>query len=157
VTDLLIPATRALLTGWRGPVVVVDFESPFEAVCLDWPVSADAVILVSVSNTPTPFAVDIRHLRLDLSRAECRDRVARCTFGAPGIVRLFRAANGVATLRGPLGIDFACSDPFAALAFRVPHVPALAALDPSDDTRLADGSRRADAAALARCWEATRG
>jgi hypothetical protein len=153
----LIPATRALLTGWRGPVVVVDFESPFEAVCLDWPVSADAVILVSVSSTPTPFAVDIRHLRLDISRAECRDRVTRCMFGAPGIVRLFRSASGVASLRGPLGIEMACSDPFAALAFSVPHVPALADLDPSNDTRLLDGSRWVDAAALTLCWAATRG
>lgn len=129
---LLLPATRALLKEWCGPVVVRGL-SPFydgPAVLLgpdtrepseragDWSVYLeDGCEVASVSPD---------EIRLDLSRAECRDRVVRVVHHT--MVRF---------------------TPTLPEDYSERMLPSLATLDPDDDTRLPDGSRLVDALSLA--------
>lgn len=77
---LLLPATRALLEGWCGPglldnePVLVDGDNGCVIRLDGTPLDYDTSYL------PVVFDAYMRSrgtLRLDLSRAECRDRVAR--------------------------------------------------------------------------------
>lgn len=148
---LLLPATRALVEGWCGPVIVS--QNTDDAWLSYGEVDQDGDVLVAGSHI-TWYNLD--KIRFDLSRAECRDRVARVVAGlalAPraGLVdsctahtwewapamdqrRWTLSGNG-----GGRGWEH----------FGLKSVPALAALDPNDDTRLPDGSRLVDALALA--------
>jgi hypothetical protein len=103
---------------------------------------------------------------LDLSRAECRDRVARA------IAAIYRPARAACTAPDWYwcddGVDASRLDPewmlsqgVDLLRWYVPgparsshevSVPALGALDPGDGARLSDGSRLVDALALAAVW-----
>jgi hypothetical protein len=160
---LLIPATPELLDGWCGPVVVEHSSGRWlwdgEDECL---VDADGEL-----HTPDMYGdrdgvvlgvgtADVRALMLDLARAECRDRVARVladaavgpgghTSGSEWGCQWGRHGGGSWLLNGVGDLRFA-DEPGSDDAI---HVPALADLDPNDDTRLPDGSRLVDALALA--------
>ena len=149
---LLVPATRALVDGWCGPVVVDG-----RATVTWWDNGASSVWVETTPDGDGYWLIAaIASAALDLSRAECRDRVARVVAGlalAPraGLVdsctahtwewapamdqrRWTLSGNG-----GGRGWEH----------FGLKSVPALADLDPNDDTRLPDGSRLVDALALA--------
>lgn len=147
---LLLPATRALVEGWCGPVVVRGL-SPFH----DGP----AVLLGphDVEEGCEVASVSPDEIRLDLSRAECRDRVWRVVVAALGSPvdrpEVTHDEDGLVILAGDLRDEQAQMYVWdrqgrPAGAARL-HVPALADLDPDDDTRLPDGSRLVDALALA--------
>lgn len=162
---LLLPATRALVEGWCGPVVVRGL-SPFHdgpAVLLgprepsaragDWLV----YLLHDVEEGCEVASVSPDEIRLDLSRAECRDRVWRVVVAALGSPvdrpEVTHDEDGLVILAGDLRDEQAQMYVWdrqgrPAGAARL-HVPALADLDPDDDTRLPDGSRLVDALALA--------
>lgn len=122
---LLLPATRALLKGWCGPgvldgrLVLVDGDND-SVVLLD-----GASVMYNPAHLPAVFDEDLGELTLDLSRAECWDRVCRV-----------------------LQVDFHRGVP-RSWWFIDPYGRSLAGLDPDDDTRLPDGSRLVDALALA--------
>ncbi len=153
---LLVTCTRGLLENWTGPVHgLVQMGVPARAVCTG---DFDDRGRVYLWTDGGDASVRPDEVSLDLSRAECRDRVVRvlasrvpgCNrVGEPHVVqlprgmsRLYFGAHGVA-----LSVQWS-SDP----ALSDWHVPALAALDPNDDTRLADASRLVDALALAAVW-----
>lgn len=77
-TRLHIPATRELLDGWTGPVVFDGYET-----VIRWFDGATDVWIIESPDGDgywfSPTNVDNWPLRLDLSRAECRDRAARVT------------------------------------------------------------------------------
>ena len=70
-SDLLTPATAELLAGWCGPVV----EAGLPVVVLG-PCAQAGAFMVADANGVSGQAW-LSALRLDLSRAECRDRAAR--------------------------------------------------------------------------------
>lgn len=152
---LLLPATRALLEGWCGPglldnePVLVDGDNGC-VIRLD-----GTLVEYDTSYLPVVFDTDMRPcgtLSLPLSRAECRDRVARVL----GDVRLIRI-RWTTSLRFRYGYSrsAALDGPEEAVFWDLhgdaghPEVAAFAHLDPNDDTRLPDGSRLVDALALA--------
>ena len=155
MSDLLLKATPALLDGWCGPVVV---EIPHHGHAGSIALGADLVPLcwdeVGCCDLPDGYSSAAPHY-LALSRAECRDRVARVVFGRVASPRCWRAHRA----GRPMGVAFRMTlgdvwyeggdwwdggqghDPAR-------FCPALASLYPSDDTRLPDGSRLVDAQAL---------
>ncbi len=161
---LLIPCTRALLEGWTGPVHgYVSGGLPTRAVCIgDFDANGDVYLWTEVGSDPVPPS----SLSLDLSRAECRDRVARV------LVATYRPARSACTAPDWYWCDDGDDGPQAEpewtlnqgadlLRWYVPgparsdhevSVPALGAVDPGDGARLPDGSRIVDALALAAVW-----
>lgn len=171
---LLVQATPDLLEGWCGPVVVRDRTTEHHTV---W---QNGGWLDTFTRRWRPLGDGNVHL--DLSRAECRDRVARV---------LARVLGGTA----PNGVTWSCNSYHRRKCWHlfchgapmldrdgsgrprpVPpsrpqhfggqawpnrgwylHVPALSALKNNDDTRLPDGSRLVDALALAEVWRAVGG
>lgn len=169
-SDLLTPATADLLEGWTGPVVARDRAGGDEPAIVDgdnqvvWLLDGSTVDY-NTSYLPVLFDDQMNHVEilLDLSRAECRDRVARCL-----AVRLYPAeapfvaaavVPGRRAFGWPEGLTFGLSVVTVADGerWRAFDCDEVAALDPSDDTHLPDGSRRVDALALQLCWEASRG
>lgn len=163
---LLIKATPELLEGWCGPVRVPDPAWRSAAV---WGPSEDPDC-PGCWLTWAPF-LGLQQwiadqIRLDLSRAECRDRVVRvlaweCRYVPEG-AWWWNIGDGRWSLRAPLGggkgyVTFRSPGSPEPSEAR-PEVSALADLDPTDNTRLPDGSRLVDALALAAVWrEVTRG
>lgn len=154
---LLIEATPALLSGWAGPVVftrgggtpgvvvgTTRLGSTGEWVPLVWWLPDDDGL-----GEAKPSHVS--SLSLDLSRAECRDRVARAA--APHVFGDILASDILLTACmvpgrtiGPLVMGMSITTVHEGERWR--HVEACADLDPLDETRLHDGSRRVDALAL---------
>ena len=95
--------------------------------------------------------VPVRLLYLDLTLKQCRDCVdgvvGEKLAGSRGVGVLFYSPGtggwSMAFSAGHLGVHFSPDGPHDGI-----HVPALADLDPHDDTRLPDGSSRVDALAL---------
>ena len=173
-SDLHIQATPELLDGWCGPVVLTS-RSGLTRLC--W---MDGELYDS-SGWCEDSEQYIPMLRLDLARAECRDRVARVAGVALGIHTTGGAKwvhrggcewalrgdpwRGMSTGSPPLDYSERRLCPYLTDGIRRlgdrrgmgslwSCVPALADLDPTDDTRLPDGSRRVDAQALGLVWEA---
>lgn len=152
---LLLPATRELLEGWCGPglldnePVLVDGDNGCVIRLDGTPLDYDTSYL------PVVFDAYMRSrgtLRLDLSRAECRDRVARVVAAGRWPMQVqstalrwgTRIPEERAWVLGGAWVYTSCvEEPDEVL------VTALADLDPTDDTRLSDGSRLVDALALA--------
>lgn len=144
---LSVAACPGLLADWCGPA---RDDQGREVMC------TGAVERVGTENGLSAFVMDantgvrwwapLATLSLDLSRAECRDRVARQTFDDPCPVCIAVDEDGVMLWHG--GVPVAAADEDSARMFAVPHVSALAALDPNDDRRLPGGSRWVDARAL---------
>lgn len=177
MSDLHVTATPDLLDGWTGQALLQTQGARWvEGVVLD---GDHAAHFVGGSVYRDSIELDlIRRIRLDLSRAECRDRVCRVL-----AARLLREvpANGdgyswrmepvscswelqthnrnwMARFAADTSGWFAVDEGNRTGRFPSRSVPALADLDPDDDTRLPDGSRRVDALALAACWrEVSRG
>ena len=124
--DLLLKATHELLDGWCGPVMWRGL-----LVHCKGTVVGDEVW---VCDHRGQFLVSLADLHLDLSRAECRDRVAR-------VVRRHEP-YGLTWLPGDGGVHW-----MVRAVSRSEWLDA-AGLDPNDDTRLPDGSRLVDAQAL---------
>ncbi len=172
-SDLLLPATAALLDGWSGPVIV-DLGTGDR---LDAAVLSNGDVLLGridvFGEAPAYDYIDSEaalpdgfSLHLDLARAECRDRVARVVHdtaahrsdsggglsvwyfdGAWHITRpVFRRGQ----TRGGLSAWDGRSRwrPLVPQHRTLIKAPGLAGLDPDDDRLLPDGSRWADAAAL---------
>ena len=118
MSDLLLKATPSLLDGWCGPVSRQIPECDFEPGPFAWP-SEQTVGWV------------LHCYSLDLSRAECRDRVARLLRRNKYGLQLWLDGHRVMVSAK------------SATAFYEMHD-----LDPNDDTRLPDGSRLVDAQAL---------
>lgn len=169
--DLLLEATLALLDGWCGPIVVRrgTTHTPLwiPGVWLGWS-DEDAATLNYEAVDPTleNGAAEFRdevEVYLDLSRRECRDRVARALAVplwelyasqrakvhapkpspyAPGhLVRWRHDPHGYTV------VHWAVSDNDGSWRMRVRFF-CLADLDPNDGTRLPDGTRLVDALAL---------
>lgn len=159
---LLVPATHSLLDGWCGPVRTpkgaevsigrVDIEDgPFGPVL--------AALTVRLSDGVEHW-LDLRNIALDLSRAECRDRVARVLAAQ---LRGDRVPTAIApewtphlrTRSAAGGLGHVNDGGWWHLwiggyrRFDAGAIDALSALDPHDDARLPDGSRLVDALALA--------
>lgn len=161
---LYLPASRALLDGWCGPVEARDANGVWHpCVTLGWSGNENipGAWVYSEAQAPLFGAEEERgadfvsavHLRLDLSRAEVRDRVAR-VLAAQALDLPVASGVAVQFVRNPLGgrmLAFAVTDGRSVVTAAVDSItcPALAALDPDDDTRLPDGSRLVDALALA--------
>lgn len=151
--ELLIPATAALLDGWVGPLVYVgdDGAERWSCVVESWSpdrsrVRVVGVILPGMAGVTAGCAIS--ELRLDLSRAECRDRVARVIDGSgPLVTEIYTAYPGPIS-KISIGCTLYISQPYGRGWGEPRCIPALAALDPADDRRLPDGSRWVDAAAL---------
>lgn len=144
---LLVPATQALLDDWCGPVLVDGLPSITNLGEVLWRGPGQGEPRWWYWENPD-------RVELDLRFAECRDRVCRVLIASrrpvmrahhgarfrPGVTR------GIWVLHG----DQSESETFAASGLGSwTGVPALADLDPTDDTRLPDGSRLVDALALA--------
>lgn len=141
---LLLQATPALLDGWCGPVEVDGRETVVDRGRVldfaDWEPAEDFIAGVW----------------LDLSRAECRDRVARVVAAVLGVPLAERGALWMHQGAGIWGL-FCGSRSFLFKGKPdrrfSPNNPTwvknLDSLDPEDDTRLPDGSRLVDALALA--------
>ena len=168
--DLLIPATAELLDDWFGPVVYLDCAYP-------WVIRhvRDGAYVVQGTGDGTrgsggggyDSGADLDDLRLDLSRAECRDRVARVLAQninkapmsagirqgatAPDAAFRFPKSGGSFTLAGAQEGNGGGGPSMTWLAC-VGSCDGLVGLDPLDDARLPDGSRRVDALALAAVW-----
>ena len=165
--ELLIPATPELLTDWCGPVwwsgrlwaSLGAFLTPDGPVVTLAPLAAASVL------APLTHA-DLHEVRMPLARAEVRDRVVRVLAS-----RLGHAGERPEVLLTEDGYSIVVGDvldadghmyvwdrngnPARVGRVAVPAlvaVPSLADLDPTDDTRLPDGSRRVDAVALGRVW-----
>lgn len=173
---LLVPASAALLDGWCGPVVLLDphergsdlvgahlYRDGQVSVFADW--TARRTWSTSVSSIHGV----LDRVMLDLSRAECRDRIIRALIAMlwPGD-RLDRVAldggpwasdrfdgwtlgtwnrNWSAHFRaGPPARETA--DEHSPYTWLI-RLPGLAGIDCLDDTRSPDGSRLADNLALA--------
>ena len=163
--DLLLPvaACPGILDGWCGPVLVDTHDGPLEAAVLvgtdDRPPEhrAGPYLLCrhegwDLGAGETLMSSDAGGVYLDLSRAECRDRVARW-------LRPDASGTGVSAMLcpnrdGPMlvltrsMIDYTGCLSTMTSGYGSCAIPALALLDPSDDTRLPDGSRRVNALAL---------
>lgn len=160
---LLIAATSELLEGWSGPVVVVDGDHLLECVHLGVAHGRDGwVALGELAIRPGAPVVDalqrpIGDVRIDMRRAEVRDRVARVLTAAEerpcgwndalvehawqcdGFDLVWDEGRERRGLHGDLKVSEAATQ-------------ALVALDWEADDDLADGSRRVDALALAVVW-----
>ena len=166
---LLAPCARALLDGWTGPVHgYVHAGVPCRAICTGDTTDDGRILLSTEKGDALELPAD---LSLDLSLAECRDRVVRA------LVATYRPKRSACTAPDWFWSDGGYDDPsvpewtlsqgadllrwYAPGAARIIHevsVPALGALDPGDDARLPDGSRLVDALALAAVWrEVSRG
>ena len=176
MSDLLLEAPPALLDGWCGPVVYRAGGRTPGVVVGTCEHKGTRVFRVWWESPAHPHGTGHpthpSALLLDLSRAECRDRVARVVAAvmrldtangvqyllrsgepqdAPGFIeacggRIFVTASlDEGTMASPL-------DPWLMASSEPDEpwltVPALATLDPNDNTRLPDGSRRVDALAL---------
>lgn len=146
MSDLLLKASPSMLEDWCGPVATTLGQ---------WTVALDGRVPSSI-----PWRPDSLHL--DLSRPECRDHVKRlvarrrwyhdldestlvwfCTpvsDTAPGDDRHHRW--GMESNRGAMVYQPAWAPKHEG------NVPELRDLDPTNDTRLPDGSRLVDAQAL---------
>lgn len=170
---LLAPCTRALLEGWTGPVHgyltlapptggsgYAHNGIPARAVSIGEfdPLYGRAMLWTQAF----PGLASVEDLSLDLSIAECRDRVARVlatllggrptdTSVAPcwacGMSAQRREARRGAREDGWTLYTGAQEWWFGS----IPGKP-TSALDSNDDTRLSDGSRLVDALALASVW-----
>jgi len=169
MSDLTIPATRELLDGWCGPVLT---EAMVAAGVDEGSVHVGHVI--GHNTRVYGWSSDwyrIDSLRLDLARAEVRDRVCRALAGAllrdvppngdgfswrweyPSAWRLVsHNLNWSAGFARDTSNWFAANEGNRTGRFPSRSVPGLADLDPDDDTRLPDGSRRVDAEALRLAW-----
>lgn len=149
---IFLPATVAILEGWCGPARFSDHQ----ALCV--------VLAVGIGTHDRPwvelfhtgrceaFRTSLGTVSLDLSRTEVRDRVLRVVsmpeeahFGTGGANTI-----GWKPMSHEKGWVLEVNDPYghARLNFGLDRVPALADLDPNDDTCLPDGSRLVDALAL---------
>ena len=163
MSELLLQATPELLDGWRGPAAYCDGSS--------------CVVVESPTNAGQPFPTTLvwdrpsgRHPKgvtrwgrtenvyLDLARAECRDRVARVIaehhFGGIDDLLMTTAPRwfcrwlhteptwDIEAEAIEHEADGKRSGTSSEQAFILPN------LDPTDDTRLPDGSRLVDARAL---------
>jgi hypothetical protein len=164
---LLVPATHALLDGWCGPIVVEYGDGPYPEVWTGTTHTVDGC--EGIANRP------FRRLFLDLSRAECRDRCARCLaarmtgepsgdelpifyfqWHQPSRTRSNARRQRMATI-GRLICWVDREDPAEpTLGAKFGGVvPGLADLDPAyPGERLPDGSRVVDSLTLKLCWEA---
>lgn len=135
---LLAPCTADLLRGWTGPVHgYVHRGIPTRAVSIGefgggmvmlWAETGDAVVRPA-------------DLSLDLSLAECRDRVVRVVaqhLANDGAPRPYLRCLDADSARQTAPAEW--------------YDSADLRLDPNDDTRLPDGSRLVDALALAAVW-----
>lgn len=160
--DLLAPAPAWLVDGCVLPVVVWDgrpSDPLIAGVALEMHQSGDIRVYhvaEHISSAPRAYVTDIGTVYLDLARAECRTHggIAAARLLYPGEVivlaavapgrRFFGAGDlvewGVFTWEPQDGSRW------RALDGR--HFPALDELNPHDDARLPDGSRRVDAMAL---------
>jgi hypothetical protein len=158
---LLIPASPALLDGWVGPVLVDDGSGDL-LPCVHLGVAHEWegwVALGELGTRPGQPVVDalqrpISDVFLDLRRAEVRDRCARVV--APLVFDDLDAEDVILSACGGPG-QFAVS-PMFGMGISICTVKVgdrwrgreeCDHLDPMDDTRLPDGSRRVDALALA--------
>jgi len=157
---LRIPATRALLEGWCGPVL----ERGTRVIACG--ITPKGLCDVAVPSTGRFGCVPIALISLDASHAEVRDRVCRvlaATLYTDGPHSSACVVPGRRGLGGAPGLLFGLltvtpEDGDRWRWFDDDRAPALAALDPNDDTRLPDGSRLVDALALAAvAREVTRG
>ena len=164
---LLVQATPELLDGWCGPVLL-------ETQGLGWVpgvvLDGVAAILSEHGECKAVDALDDRklaHVHLDLSRAECRDRIDRAIMAAldmpPNMRPEFTADEDgwsmlVGDLRDPAVGEMAVWDREgrAAGCCKI-GAPGLAHVNPLDRALLPDGSRRADALARAAIWRAVGG
>jgi hypothetical protein len=147
---LLVTCTRKLLEGWTGPVHgLVHNGVPVRAVSIgDFSGDGRAMLWTDVGDW-LMFPGD---LSLDLSRAECRDRVLRAA--------VQRVANDGAPRPYLQCPTFSCCGPAWILdtdssSHTTPfkwYDSADLQIDPNDNTRLPDGSRLVDALALAAVW-----
>lgn len=162
---LLIPATRALLDGWCGPV---EYECALGWLPGVWDHGLGCVLTErgpqEVSCACHRWALEA-HVRLDASRAEVRDRVVRVVAETladpardivapqfepqqdPDVREPVYLAEWV-ILWGSTLVRWFVARRAADDGNAVVELPALAALDPNDDTRLPDRSRLVDALAL---------
>lgn len=153
-SDLLVPATADLLRGWTGPVVFGG-----------WPVALAGIGIVRATGSVAPTeeayglcmetgayrTAPVAEVTLDLARDEAADRCARVVAERVGIPStptwFWHSAMGgwlLGTGRPPT-----CRL-FGGKGSGYDHiVPALAALNPNDDTRLPSGARLVDRLALA--------
>lgn len=166
---LLVPATAALLDGWCGPALAEDSDgnwAPVVVIALArpdllaaWVVDLD---LDALDDRADQIAEDCDgriaelvsfvHLSLDLSRAECRSRVALLLAPLMGLGRV-DSACGMPGRTWYLTHGLAWSEAYEGSGWRrypdscedvLADIPVE-----GDDTRLPDGSRWVDAAALA--------
>lgn len=155
---LLVPATPALLEGWCGPVLAHVYDKPEPCVLIgpsvleldDGTEVMDYALHVVDGETFDTAPVD--DIALDLSRAECRDRVAR-VLAPPGLGAI--APRLVCEVAHTGGIWLVFLDEEGGNVVLDDEQPARwpwpVDLDrhPTDDTELPDGSRLVDALALA--------
>lgn len=151
MSDLLLRATPALLDGWCGPVVWNSFAATH---CIDG-------LLLSTDGMADDAHGWWGSIYLDLTRAECRDRVARVVAAQNGMTPdaavcwYYSSVLGGWLLHSRRPFLRLCDEREQSVAYCAEpdfaawgRWPALATLDPHDDTRLPDGSRRVDAMAL---------
>lgn len=150
MNDLHIPAYPALLDGWRGPVLYQGEAAVLAGVdgdlaCVVWPgVSAHHGMHMAIASIPL-------ELTLDLARDEVADRVCRVLLGgnqAP-VLKGLRKGRVFGYWPSPLNRVAWSPDQECVDDYDTGHVPALADLDPADDTRLPGGARVVDRLALA--------
>ena len=169
--DLLLPvaACPGILDGWCGPVWMGGWTVALAGTGIVRGIGDAA--WGQCMDTGAYRTAPVPDVHLDLSRAECRDRVDRYIIGrisggdVGGCRPEFTAdEDGWAMLWCDLcdpargGMAVWDRQGYGAGHPGTPNVHALADLDPNDDTRLPDGSRRVDALALrAVAMEAGRG
>lgn len=166
---LLIPATPALLDGWCGPILTAHNGHALALAGADGYPGAEVYGLCL--ETGAYRHASISEARLDLARAEVRDRVCRVLAERvncgpkPGPAfsfwhdyncrgRTYRLSRPAGIGSGDAGgaVFIAPGDEWIAFvpAHQVAcHIPALGALDPALPNLLPDGSRLRDALALA--------
>lgn len=147
---LLIPATRALVEEWCGPVVTR--ATHYGGAWAPWVVVNAGGGTVTVASSSDAATVTVGDVFLDLSRAECRDRVARVLADIRGIAIRWTTAPrfryGYSKSAGLDGPEQAVFWDYRGDSGH-PEVPGFSGLNPNDDTRLPDGSRLVDALAIA--------
>lgn len=142
--DLLLPATPEMLDGWAPYVVIKQFSETLEGYLLpeSEPDGWRFVMAPADGKWTKRLVRDEARIFVPLDRAEARDRVVRVVpqpwrnEPGPGALSLRRSGDYVSLCIGGYVVADSRS------------VPALADLDPHDDTRLPDGSRLVDALAL---------
>jgi len=135
---LLLPAADALLRVWCGPVVLDGYDTVAR-----WSNGESSVLVIESPDLEYWVCLDMigsGRLFLDLSRAECRDRVARALASGDSAFWVYDL--------GKFGAGWELRSG-AGTRWWGRTLPALAGLDPSSDERLPDGSRLVDALALA--------